>query len=88
MTAIVLKAICLPIKKLWNFALIAWFSLLEGCSVWLYYSVFDNYRIYVSILYGAYTFSIICAFGLRQILEPKTIEIQNEPYLELPFFSS
>lgn len=84
MTAIVLKVICLPVKKIWNFALIAWFGLIEGSSVWLYYAVFDNYRNYVSILYGTYTLSIICAFGLYQIFEEKAADVLSEPEFELP----
>jgi hypothetical protein len=83
-TAVVIKVICLPIKKIWNFAFIFWFALIDGCAVWLYYTVLNDYRIYASIFYGVYTLSIISAIGLNQIFEPKSIEVLSELELELP----
>ena len=83
-TAVVIKVICLPIKKIWNFALIFWFALIDGSAVWLYYSVFSDYRIYASIFYGIYTLSIISTIGLNQIFEEKSIEVLSELELELP----
>jgi hypothetical protein len=66
MTAVVIKAICLPIARIWNFLLILLFAMIDGLGIWLYYSVLDDYRIWASLYYGFYMFAIIATIGLNQ----------------------
>jgi hypothetical protein len=74
MTVIIIKSIAMPFRERWNFAIIAFFGLMDGWGVFLYYVVLENYKVYASIYYAIYTFSIIAAFGLYQSFHKMTAE--------------
>jgi hypothetical protein len=67
MTVIVIKIIDLPVSKRYNFGMIAYYGLLDGLGVFIYYNAFDNFVFWGSVYYGTYTLSIICSIGLQVV---------------------
>ena len=84
-TVIIINGVYLPFSRIWTFALICWFGIIDGLGIWLYYRELPEFRFWAAIYYGAYTFSIICALGLNKSFNDiKTELIEKEENIDIP----